>query len=879
MTRFARTFKTFISFCLLATFCLSLPVQAYAAGPEITSLTVIDADTDLDLWDLGLVLNLYPVSRINLRANTSADTKSVRFWYDGNVYRTESTVPFAFSGDNNGNYNAWTPSLGVHTVTAIPYSATNAQGTAGTPVTIVFTAIRNLTPSPSPSPVPSPFPSPEPSPTPEVTPSPSPDPSPSPEPSPTPSPSPEPTPEPSPTIEPSPSPSPTPEITPSPSPEVSPSPEPTPTVEPTPSPSPTMEPSPSPEPTPSPEPSPTPSPSPEPTPSPSPEPSPTAEPSPSPSPSASPVPTPNVSVTGTMKKWQPITFTFDGPASSETATNPNPFTDFRFNVTFSNGAKTYVVPGYFAGNGEIGSTNLGYGDKWRVYFTPDEVGQWQYTVSFRQGGNVAMETTPEAGMPAFIDGATGSFEVIARDENAPGFLKWGRLEYVGTNNGDSSGHYLKFRDGSYWLKGGADSPENLLGYVGFDNSAVGKHSYAPHVGHWQEGDPVFNSSSPDQGKGLIGAINYLASEHVNSVYLMPMNVGGDAKDTSPFVSVAKWTGGTTNDNLHYDVSKLTQWEQVFSYLQQKGLQLHFVLSEAEAANKNELDAATLGIERKLFYREMIARFGHHNALQWNVSEEYDNGLNLGPAKVLEFANYIKAIDPYQHPITVHQLKSPDTTYPDFLGPNSPLSLTSFQFAGSTVSNGITLEKWRSQTTQAGKPFTISLDEIRSTTTTNMVDQRKKLLWPTYLSGGMIEWYNGGFDQTLEDFSQFQDIWRYTWYARKFVEEQLPFWQMEPMDGLLTKETGDASTNTNGGQVFAKPGEAYAIYIPNSTATGKINLATDSATFTKSWYNPRTGEFEGTPQTVVGGSIHQLGVPPSTVGEDWVVLLKKSVQSP
>jgi len=82
-------------------------------------------------------------------------------------------------------------------------------------------------------------------------------------------------------------------------------------------------------------------------------------------------------------------------------------------------------------------------------------------------------------------------------------LKWRRLEYVGT-------HYLKFWDGSYWLKGGTDSPENLLGYAGFDNTPRAHHTFSPHARDWQTGDPLFNTSSADGGKGLVGAMNYLS---------------------------------------------------------------------------------------------------------------------------------------------------------------------------------------------------------------------------------------------------------------------------------------------------------------------------------------------------------------------------------
>ena len=49
-------------------------------------------------------------------------------------------------------------------------------------------------------------------------------------------------------------------------------------------------------------------------------------------------------VAGEMKKWQPVTVSFVGPQLSETGT-PNPFTDFRLEVTFQHGDRKFVVPG------------------------------------------------------------------------------------------------------------------------------------------------------------------------------------------------------------------------------------------------------------------------------------------------------------------------------------------------------------------------------------------------------------------------------------------------------------------------------------------------------------------------------------------------------
>jgi hypothetical protein len=563
-------------------------------------------------------------------------------------------------------------------------------------------------------------------------------------------------------------------------------------------------------------------------------------------------------IAGELKTWHPITLSFTGPYASETDESPNnPFLDYRLQVTFTGpSGQTYNAPGYFDGDGSGGSA----GDEWRVRFSPDQAGTWSYQASFRSGQNVAVDLDPTAGAPTSFDGASGTFEVAERDPEAPGILKLGRLEYVG-------GHYLKFRDGPHWLKSGANSPENWLGYSGFDNTPQAHHSFSPHAGDWRAGNPVFDTSSVDGGKGLIGALNYLSSQGVNSIYFLPMNIGGDGQDTSPYVKVSNWAGSPSNDNLHFDISKLRQWQSAFAYAQREGIHLHFVLGEAEEANKRELDDATLGVERKLFYREMVARFGHHLALQWNISEEYDHLYPLSPEMVKEFASYIQQVDPYDHPITVHQLADPDTSYTPFLG-DERFSTTSFQYSGRYADHGAEVEEWRQKSAASGRPLVISLDELATVTTTNASDQRKKILWPTYFSGGQLEWYVKEEDRTLEDFRRYEELWTYTRYARLFMQRRLPFWEMEPQDELLVGEPLDGG----GGQVFAKPGQVYAVYLPDATSTGTLDLSGVTGVFRERWYNPRTGAFDDNATTVTGGSYVDLGAPPHSPSEDWVVLL-------
>ena len=95
-------------------------------------------------------------------------------------------------------------------------------------------------------------------------------------------------------------------------------------------------------------------------------------------------------ITGELKKWHKVTIDFAGPVTSETAT-PNPFTDYRLDVTFRNGTSTYIVPGYYAADGNAADTGATSGNVWRVHFCPDKTGRWTYGVSIKKGRNVAVD--------------------------------------------------------------------------------------------------------------------------------------------------------------------------------------------------------------------------------------------------------------------------------------------------------------------------------------------------------------------------------------------------------------------------------------------------------------------------------------------------------
>jgi hypothetical protein len=116
------------------------------------------------------------------------------------------------------------------------------------------------------------------------------------------------------------------------------------------------------------------------------------------------------------------------------------------------------------------------------------------------------------------------------------------------------------------------------------------------------------------------------------------------------------------------------------------------------------------------------------------------------------------------------------------------------------------------------------------------------------------------------------MWQYGWYARRFMEENLPFWEMQPADALVNGES--FHSDGTGAEVFIKPNDTYAVYFPVASSTGTLDLSAATGTFQRRWFDPTTGLFVGTPDALTGGGIVNVGPPPNSPGMDWVMLLER-----
>ncbi|GHF50287.1 hypothetical protein HNQ07_002913 [Deinococcus metalli] len=125
------------------------PAPAFA----VTSITLINADTNqpvpgYDPIQPGARLQLSALpKRLNFRANTSGNVRSVRFIRTGNRQYVENEAPFAYCGDTKGgngkkgDYLACDGAFftaGTHQLSATPFTQMFAKGTMGGTYTVPY---------------------------------------------------------------------------------------------------------------------------------------------------------------------------------------------------------------------------------------------------------------------------------------------------------------------------------------------------------------------------------------------------------------------------------------------------------------------------------------------------------------------------------------------------------------------------------------------------------------------------------------------------------------------------------------------------------------------------------------------------------------------
>lgn len=637
-----------------------------------------------------------------------------------------------------------------------------------------------------------------------------------------------------------------------------------------------------------------------------------------------------------------------GPVS----TTPNPWLHVRLDVHFDHPdlAAPIRVPGYFAGDGRGG----GIGGVWRAHFTPPLVGTWTVDASLELGRNLNASLPGGAMSPLAVQGYEPLLEVRPLDPGATGFGAKGFVQRAG----DSAYFGYSGTDDERFVQCGVGSPENFLGYAGFEGATDGAsgagaicccrqrcfedcerdlclstvdpapgflHRYEAHRSDWRPGDPDWSANGIQrQGRGIIGALNYLGEEcGVNSMYVLVMNLGGDGKDTHPFLTDAGALdcplSGSEFDpshTLNYHVARLDQWRAVLEHANAKGIMVQLLLAEQESCNirwfgphdSNGGPRNHMSVYRRLFMKQMVAHFGHLLALRWNLCEENrspaacdsaacgSQATALTPQFTAEeldaMGRFIDAWDPNDHPIGVHTIPNSTRVTEELLAlPEFPdwLSATSTQVHGEDGAGDIyesELQRLRGLLDQAGVTLPLINDEQGSSTdglsaetntgapwTSTADDRRRRVLYDTLVSGGQVSYYFGyhptslgGGDLRTENFRERGDALDQLGIARRLME-RARIWRHAEADQRLVGSTpsspyGDPEVSIERGAstvLVYFPGLDSAQGVPGSL--GRLDLrGLPRWIYDATWIIASTGQQQRVGSVVRGGRIVPLATP-------------------
>lgn len=391
-------------------------------------------------------------------------------------------------------------------------------------------------------------------------------------------------------------------------------------------------------------------------------------------------------------------------------------------------------------------------------------------------------------------------------------------------------------------------------------------------------------------------MKYLSGKGCNAFSFLTYNAGGDGDNVWPFVQ--------RKDKLHYDCSKLDQWGTVFDHGTAKGMYLHFKMQETEnddhRKGKNDgnvpecLDGGDLGAQRTLYCRELIARFGHNLALNWNLGEENTQSTQQQQAMV----DYIASLDAYGHNIVIHTFPDQqDKVYRPLLGDKSKLTGVSLQNSSLRTTHEQTV-KWVKASAAAGKPWVVAFDESGSAKHAQCPDLgyrgfdghdhngemaytqhevRKQTLWGTLMAGGAGNEYYFGYqfdenDIVCENWRSRDRSWDYCRIAINFFHDNnIPFWDMLNADELVGNSEHGISKFC-----FAKANDTYLVSLPNG-GESDLDLSAANGDYDVLWFNPRAGGDlrTGSVTAVRGGKQVALGKPPADANEDWLVYLRST----
>jgi hypothetical protein len=499
----------------------------------------------------------------------------------------------------------------------------------------------------------------------------------------------------------------------------------------------------------------------------------------------------------------------------------NPFTQATLRGSFSKRGETakFTVDGF---------CDSSDGTVFRIRLTPPAPGDYSYSLEYRQGSF----TKTHAGMFHATDGhRRGPIRV---DAKYPWHFMW-----EGTGE-----HYFFNGTTAFWLLG------------------------------WRD-DRVIDYSIERLHRMKINRIRVLLAGAANYYWGEPV-LNGDNFSMMLRPWVAKDPKSFDHPGIDYtrfDTPYWQKWERMLRFARDRDVIISAILDISTHTGQ----AAAGSDDERRYIRYAVARLSGFSNITWDLGDDLDSFRDEKWAH--ETGTLIEAWDPYRHLATSHPVhrEHQDRTS-DWFG------FTSIQ-DWSRTQHSLMLEERQIQAKtgriipQANEEYgyedhyphwapglgSDSAETLRRVAwdiamagaygTAGETCRRGTNIWPD-TGGG---WINGRGDDTMTMLKAYEHMVDFF--------TSFEWWKTEPHDELVN----------NGAYCLAKPGEIYAVYLPNPgnfveghVSTKNVTVKLEPGTYNAKWFNAFTGETVPLP-ALEGG---EWTSPDAPGWLDWALLLRK-----
>jgi hypothetical protein len=489
----------------------------------------------------------------------------------------------------------------------------------------------------------------------------------------------------------------------------------------------------------------------------------------------------------------------------------NPFMDVTLSGSFGKTGEAARV----AVEGFCDSTD---GSLFKIRFVPTSPGDYTYQVIYRQG--------------TFEKSATGTFRATDGHRRGPIRVdKSNPWHFVWEGTGE---HYFFNGTTAFWIAG------------------------------WRD-DRVIESIIDRLRRLKVNRIRALVNGSANIYWGEPVMTGENfSMMLRPWVSKDPDSFDRPGiDFTRFNVAYWQKWERMARYARDRDV----IMSAIIDISTHSTQATSGSDDERRYVRYAVARLSAFSNVTWDLGDDLDSFRDETWARAT--GTLIEQWDPYHHLATSHPVnREHQDRASDWFGFTSIQEWSRRQHALMLEERQIQLKTGRiiPQANEeygyedhyphwAPPPPGDSADTLRRVAwdiamagaygTAGETCRRGTNIWPD-TGGG---WINGRSDDTTTMLNGYAHMVEFF--------TSFEWWTVEPHDELVT----------GGAYCLAKPGEIYAIYLPD---TRKVTATLAPGRYDAKWFSAVTGDVVPLPP-VDGG---QWSVPAPPGSQDWALLLRK-----